>query len=405
MRDKFPEFFKPDAAAIKAVWQTGIISIDASVLLDVYRYSENTRKELFRVFGQLGKRLWVAHTATREFLRARPDVIAGQADAYDKVEKELDALEANLKSARSHPFISTELLKEFSGMVSKVNTELRSRKAAVGELLEDDPILDDFPSYLRHAWETLLNRHESKKYAEKARSGIASWYRPGYKDSEKPGYRKYGDLLIWYELIDKARDSHLPLIFITSDAKEDWRVRHRGRTRGARPELIAEMRSKASVAFLLYSLESFLAAAKKYLDASITKKAIDEVKRSRKVATEPLPDVTAAVERYWQVVDQGRLAAEAARRHESLEEVRRAILSAPSFQAMQREMEAAEAMRRTALSNPVIEAMQREMKVADETRRSTLSNPAGRSRATRDESCRGNEAHCAEQSCGRSRAT
>ena len=199
---------------------------------------------------------------------------------------------------------------------------------------------------------------------------------PGYKDSEKPGYRKYGDLLIWYELIDKARDSHLPLIFITSDAKEDWRVRHRGRTRGARPELIAEMRSKASVAFLLYSLESFLAAAKKYLDASITKKAIDEVKRSRKVATEPLPDVTAAVERYWQVVDQGRLAAEAARRHESLEEVRRAIFSAPSFQAMQREMEAAEAMRRTALSNPVIEAMQREMKVADETRRSTLSNPA-----------------------------
>ena len=184
MRDKFPEFFKPDAAAIKAVWQTGIISIDASVLLDVYRYSENTRKELFRVFGQLGKRLWVAHTATREFLRARPDVIAGQADAYDKVEKELDAVEANLKSARSHPFISTELLKEFSGIVSKVNTELRSRKAAVGELLEDDPILDDFPSYLRHAWETLLNRHESKKYAEKARSGIASWYRRAIKTAK-----------------------------------------------------------------------------------------------------------------------------------------------------------------------------------------------------------------------------
>jgi hypothetical protein len=105
---------------------------------------------------------------------------------------------------------------------------------------------------------------------------------PGYLDSVKGGTDQYGDLIIWFQLIDKAKESKKPLIFITDDKKEDWWCRFKGKTVGPRPELIAEMVKEAEVSFYMYQSDQFMEYAQKYLKRSQNKEAIDEVRSIRR---------------------------------------------------------------------------------------------------------------------------
>ncbi|WP_204277464.1 PIN-like domain-containing protein, partial [Escherichia coli] len=47
---------------------------------------------------------------------------------------------------------------------------------------------------------------------------------PGYKDAKKDAgeFDKYGDLIIWKDMIGKAKADKRPILFISDDAKEDW---------------------------------------------------------------------------------------------------------------------------------------------------------------------------------------
>lgn len=88
----------------------------------------------------------------------------------------------------------------------------------------------------------------------------------------------YGDLLIWFQMIDKAKQSKMPIIFITDDNKSDWWYETKGSTLGPYPELIDEMYTKAQVAFYMYRSNQFMEYAHKILQEDVKKSAIDEVK-------------------------------------------------------------------------------------------------------------------------------
>ena len=45
---------------------------------------------------------------------------------------------------------------------------------------------------------------------------------PGYKDIEKAGIEKYGDLFIWKDIIKTAYKERAHILFISNDTKEDW---------------------------------------------------------------------------------------------------------------------------------------------------------------------------------------
>src|SRR6185369_13513775 len=88
---------------------------------------------------------------------------------------------------------------------------------------------------------------------------------PGFKDKEKPHPEKYGDLVLWFQLIEKAKAVEKPIVFVVDDRKEDWWFKDRGLTIGPRPELIREMYSEAKVQFYAYDYPSFLKFAQRNL--------------------------------------------------------------------------------------------------------------------------------------------
>src|SRR5207244_2596557 len=81
---------------------------------------------------------------------------------------------------------------------------------------------------------------------------------PGYADATKPGDNKYGDAVLWIQLLEHARTRAAPIIFVTDDVKEDWWTRVAGRTVGPRPALVEEMGSVAGQAFWMYRAAAFM---------------------------------------------------------------------------------------------------------------------------------------------------
>src|SRR5206468_12065977 len=91
---------------------------------------------------------------------------------------------------------------------------------------------------------------------------------------------KYGDAVIWFQLLDIATSTKKPVVFVTRDTKEDWWLQHNGETIGPRPELIQEMQKMAGVRFYMYAMPRFLEFAQQFfgMRPEPTKKATTEIK-------------------------------------------------------------------------------------------------------------------------------
>jgi hypothetical protein len=85
---------------------------------------------------------------------------------------------------------------------------------------------------------------------------------PGYSDAKKPEPDRYGDLILWYQLIEHAKLCKKPFIFVTDDSKEDWWTFAGDQKVGPRHELRYEFRSKTTHDIYIYSTDHFAEAAR-----------------------------------------------------------------------------------------------------------------------------------------------
>ena len=61
----------------------------------------------------------------------------------------------------------------------------------------------------------------------------------------------YGDLILWFQIIDYAKEKKCPIIFVTNDVKEDWWQQEKDdKTKDTpRHELLYEFKDKTSQNF------------------------------------------------------------------------------------------------------------------------------------------------------------
>src|SRR5579871_1251538 len=87
MRTQFPGYFRPSEAEFKQMWHEGLFAFDTNILLNIYRYTEQTQSSLFGILDRLVDRIWIPHQVAKEFLDHRLGVITKQSNAYQEVEK------------------------------------------------------------------------------------------------------------------------------------------------------------------------------------------------------------------------------------------------------------------------------------------------------------------------------
>lgn len=101
---------------------------------------------------------------------------------------------------------------------------------------------------------------------------------PGYEDAKsKEGFKQYGDLFIWKEILKKARETKVPVIFVVNDQKADWWDNTDKSNRKPREELIQELQAYAEQNLYMYDASKFLHNASVFLKMTVSELILKEV--------------------------------------------------------------------------------------------------------------------------------
>ncbi len=291
MKTKFPGYFKLSEDEIRNLWDNALFTLDANILLNLYRYSDETKTEFIKVLRKLNERIWIPNQSAQEFFENRLNVISQQEKSYEETISALNNLEGEFKSSRQHPFLSKRLLKRFSTLTKEMCDELNENKDFHSRRIQGDDILEEIESLLANKVGDEFSEKELEEIVKLGESRFAKKIPPGYKDSGNKDntpndIRKYGDLLVWKQIMNKSKELKKAVILVTDDRKEDWWVRFKGKTLQPRPELTKEFRTETEQAFHMYQSDRFLEFARDYLNEQVNQKTINEIRELRKLDEE-----------------------------------------------------------------------------------------------------------------------
>ena len=252
----------------------------------MYRYSRETVTAYFDVLNELKKKkqLWVPYQVGYEFYENRINVISEYEKSYDEILSLLEKAKSDIETKyKEHPFLNLcEIKENINKGLSGVETKIKQAKKSHPKWLEKDEVLEKLNQLFKG---NIGNNYEEQKLNEIKKEGKERYEKkiaPGFKDSKKTEDKKYGDLILWYQIIDKAKESKKPIILISGDVKEDWWLEKDGKRLMPLPQLKKELYDKAGVDFHIYTADRFLELNKTEKEI-ITSSTIKEVRKIREL--------------------------------------------------------------------------------------------------------------------------
>lgn len=277
MNKLFKEHYNSSDEEFKQLWSSGLIILDTNILLNFYRYSDSTINDFTNVLNKLRERLWLPFQVASEFHKDRLDVIIQQIKVYREAILSIRSLEGEFLNKNRNPFLSEGLLVDFSNVLRSASSEMETKCQKYEDRLTNDDIMMKVSSIFDGRVGNMYSQEKTKEIETLGLKRYNDKIPPGYEDKNKSN-NKYGDLIIWMQIIDKAKEVKKPVIFITDDTKDDWWLIRNGKKISARPELKKEFYDNVDQLFHLYRPFVFLEHADEQLKMDIERKTIDEVK-------------------------------------------------------------------------------------------------------------------------------
>jgi len=278
MRDKFAEFIEHTDSEKRDIWEHGIFVFDTNVLLGLYRYSKTTRNDILDNIKAVKDRVWLPHQVAAEYFRNRCNTVYSQRKVYQDIEqsagKFIKEIVGKLRLQEDEPDI--ECLKKY---ISKWISDKRTENL-ICETHSEDQILDELLEIFDKKIGEPYSPDDVQRIEKDGEKRYKSKTPPGYMDGQKgrddDSNNKYGDLILWLQIIDFAKTEKKDIIFVTDDRKEDFWERVQGETIGARHELKRELLVKANVRLSMYTTVSFLNESGRKID----NKTISEIQKA-----------------------------------------------------------------------------------------------------------------------------
>lgn len=232
-----PSLLKKDEE--EKLWNNALIVFDTCALLDFYYLQEEYQTIISEILELLKDRIWIPAQVKHEFEKNHLSVCTKPitekySDKKVVNNKLIDDLKQNIAQWDKkyyHPFISDDSLNQIKEILVKIEPDIckiktiitkeyEKRKQEIRDLCSKDII---YQTVKQLTIGDSFSFSELKKIVFEGQSRYINKIPPGYKDSEdKDGIRQYGDLIIWKEIIKKAKDSNKDILFITNDQKADW---------------------------------------------------------------------------------------------------------------------------------------------------------------------------------------
>lgn len=286
MRNSFYEYYDLTEEERDTLWKQAILVFDTNVLLSLYRLQSDTRNDILAAIANYKDRLWLPNQVGWEFHEHRIEEACKPISALKKLKEQVKDFTTKIENDYSkHPYLKdfNNIKRALTSLNDKIVKMADASISCCPNFLHEDALLDKLSS--------LYEGKVGKPYTEER---LAEIYKigedrydkevpPGYKDNKKKsGARhRFGDLIIWHQILEKSKDSDCDILFVTDDKKDDWWQMHNGDKIGPRRELVAEFRAFTGNHIIgFYTLDRFLSVAKERKEVSIKKTTIDKMKSS-----------------------------------------------------------------------------------------------------------------------------
>ncbi len=319
MKTTFFDYYSPTPEQYEILWREALIVPDTNILLDLYRLPANAREEFLKVLELLQERLWIPYQVAIEYQKRRLDVISREKGSIetllDKTKSSASQIKQNIENLeidkRGLKIEAKPLIDELEKINVRLVEVIESIQDSQLDIAASDPVRDRLDTiFSGRVGPGPATQEDIDKLVQDGDSRYSYKIPPGFLDNEKDknpndaGFihnhikyqRKFGDLILWRQLIDHVSTNNIKnVLIVTSDKKDDWWWKEHGKTIGPLPELTREMRQKASVElFWMYQSAQFLEHAKKYKKAQVSPEVVAELKETEAVASE-LSEITEAL--------------------------------------------------------------------------------------------------------------
>lgn len=284
MNSHFPGFYRPNDAFYDKLFKEAIIVLDTNILLDFYRVSPDTSKELIKIINKLGKRIWIPYQVAYEYHKDLFSVVEGQIKKYEEAATAIETISKTFIEKRSHPFLTNDLYEKASATFKELLQFYDNQRDELENIIMKKSLKDKICKLFE---QNVGERFTSNELEEIYKEGDDRYLRqipPGYMDKNKQGKEKYGDLIVWKEILKKSKKESKSILLVTDDTKDDWYIRFRGKKYGPNPQLIKEFQDYTGQQLYIYTLERFLENSNK-LNIEVNSNILDELKARKENET------------------------------------------------------------------------------------------------------------------------
>lgn len=280
MKSAIFEYLEPTIEEKNYLWKNAIFVYDTNVLLNLYRFSKNTRDALINSMKKKKDCIWLPYQVTQEFMKNRYEVIFESVKRYEDLKNEADVFIKHCiqQLRKKNSDVEVEQLKV------QMNEWIEREQAK--DLLISNPLEDSILNQLIELFDGRVGRkfsdEEIDKIKEEGKIRYEKSIPPGYKDAKKQAdsdndNNMYGDLIVWKQILDYAKTERKDIIFVVNDRKEDWWNIKQGKTIGPRIELRKEFYEETSQKFHMYTMESFIQFSSEEEGKTVAESVIAEV--------------------------------------------------------------------------------------------------------------------------------
>ena len=286
MIDMFKGYSDYSEEEYKNIWNNALIVVDSNILLNFYRYSEDTRNKIFKILEKLKSRLWIPYQVGKEFFNNKNKLMVSSYKEYETLlsslkQKIQEAKEETNKRKNNQLKCKNEINNILDKSINEIENLLEKEKKIKKPKFEKNSIEDNILALFNNSiGEPIVD----SEYEEMKKEGLRRFKEqipPGYKDDDK---EENGDYYIFYSFMKKAKEENKDIIFITDDVKEDWFNIINGEKHGGRNEILNEFYKETGQLLIIYTSDGFAESYNKNIDKDFAdEKTISELKSIRNI--------------------------------------------------------------------------------------------------------------------------
>ncbi|EGV38539.1 PIN-like domain-containing protein [Neisseria weaveri] len=314
MKNEFIGFYMPSEKELAAAWRSSKTKFifDTNVLLKLYSYQPNTLNDFFSILTKLGDKIWIPHQVGLEFQNRRLDIKAKEKQKFSDLEKQLDDL-LKIENKINQLFLkgrfpeldsaTTDLFNKIRPLIDEYKKVLNHCNESQPNIRAHDSIRAKIDDCFKGKVGSAFSKEELEEIYKEGEKRYENKIPPGFKDSTKNSgadyfykgieyKRKFGDLILWKQIIEKAKDENIKnVIFITDDEKEDWwyiAKENGDKAIGPLANITHEIIEKGHISlFHMYNTSAFFQAAKEFASVKVQDGSINEIKRIHENESKP----------------------------------------------------------------------------------------------------------------------